>query len=76
MKIIIGANVNEPGGFRIFDSEGNELSDKLMVKRLHLALSAENRGPTTVLLECYADNVEILEAQADVTIIGREDEPQ
>ena len=66
MKIIIGKHVHSD--FHVFDDEGNNITDDLCIKNLTLKLGYDDE-PTTVVLTCYIDSIEILDAMAEVTIV-------
>ena len=70
LKIVIGPNVNEPGGFKVFLGD-EDITEKLHVKSMTLKVSSDP-DITTVNLECYAENIEILASAVNVTVIKDE----
>ncbi len=68
MKIIIGKNPNT--AFRIEDANGKDIAPELCIKSLPLDVTADT-GHTVVVMECYADAIELLDASAQVTIVER-----
>lgn len=65
LRIVVGPNVNDD--FQVFIDD-KDVTMKLMVKSMSMNIDADT-GATTVNLECYADNIEILAEVVNVRVI-------
>lgn len=68
LRFVVGENVNEEGGFRVFRGE-QEVTEEFDVVSLSFSVNGTDRDFTKVNLEVYA-KVEV-EGEVDVTTLCR-----
>lgn len=65
MKLIIGRNANDEGGFKILGKSGLDITDELEIKRVRFDLKAGDL--TSITLEAYGA-VEVEAEEVDIVV--------